>query len=115
MQRSNMRTVVFEGNTLTLIRQLPDNARLRAGYEIDRVQRDKLPENWKPFSSVGQGVREIRIQTGRQFRIMYCVKYKNKVHILHLFEKKTQKTRAADIEIAKTRLKEIIKRNKSNE
>ena len=57
-----MRTVVFEGNTPTLIRQLPDNARLRAGYEIDRAQRDKLPENWKPFPSVGQGVREVYLK-----------------------------------------------------
>ena len=110
-----MRTVVFEGNTLTLIRQLPDKARLRAGYEIDRVQRDKLPENWKPFPSVGQGVREIRIQVGQQFRIMYLVKYENKVHILHVFEKKIQKTRTSDIEIAEKRLKQVIKGGKNNE
>lgn len=46
---------------LAVIRALPDNARHRAGYKIDRVQRDKEPENWKPFSAIGQGVREIRI------------------------------------------------------
>lgn len=40
-----MRTVVFEGNSLEILRQFPDDARLRAGYEIDRVQRDRLPEN----------------------------------------------------------------------
>jgi len=105
-----MRIVVFEGNTLEIIRQLPDDARLRAGYEIDRVQRDKLPENWKPFPSIGQGVREIRIQIGQQFRIMYLTKFENKVHVLHVFEKKTQKTRRADIETAKSRLKEVIRR-----
>lgn len=47
-----MRTVVFEGNSLETLRQFPDETRLRAGYEIDRVQRDKKPENWKPFPSV---------------------------------------------------------------
>ncbi len=105
-----MRTVVFEGDTLEVIRNLPDNARLRTGYEIDLVQRDKEPENWKPFPSVGQGVREIRVQVDRQFRVMYLVKFENKVHVLHVFEKKTQKTRNTDIKIAKSRLKAVISR-----
>lgn len=68
-----MKIVVFEGNTLETLRQFPDNARLRAGYEIDRVQRGMEPENWKPFPSVGKGVREIRVQIGKQFRVMYIV------------------------------------------
>jgi len=105
-----MKKVVFEGNTLTVIRQLPDDARHRAGYEIDCVQRDKRPENWKPFPAVGQGACEIRIQVGRQYRVIYITKYEHKVHILHVFEKKTQKTRKSDIEIAKNRLKEVIRR-----
>jgi len=105
-----MRTVVFEGNTLEVIRQLPDEVRLRTGYEIDRVQRNIDPENWKPFTAIGQGVREIRIQVGKQYRIMYIAKFANKVHILHVFEKKTQKTRTTDIEIAKNRLKSVKRR-----
>jgi len=64
---------MLEGNTLEMLRQFPDNARLRAGYEIDRVQRGMEPENWKPFPSVGKDVREIRVQIGRQFRVMYII------------------------------------------
>lgn len=110
-----MRKVIFEGDTQPFIRRLPDTVRLRAGYEIDRVQRDKPPLNWKPFPSIAKGVREIRIQTGEQYRIMYLVKFKDKVHILHVFEKKTQKTRTSDIELAKRRYKELIKREHNNE
>lgn len=105
-----MRKVVFEGNTLASIRQLPDIAKQRAGYEIDRVQRDLKAENWKPFPAIGQGVRETRIQTGRQFRIIYIAKFNDSIHILHVFEKKTQKTRQADIELAKDRLQAVIRR-----
>ncbi|MDZ7663637.1 type II toxin-antitoxin system RelE/ParE family toxin [Thiohalophilus sp.] len=105
-----MRKVVFEGDSLDVIRALPGDARHRAGYEIDRVQRDKVPENWKPFPTIGQGVRELRIQTGRQFRVVYIAKFDMKVHILHVFEKKTQKTRQSDIEIARNRFKEVVKR-----
>ncbi len=102
-----MRTVIFEGSSLEMIRNFPDDARNRAGYEIDRVQRDLEPENWKPFPSIGQGVREIRIQLGQQYRVIYIAKFDNKLHILHAFQKKTQKTRKADIELAKSRLKKL--------
>ncbi len=105
-----MRKVVFEGNSLEIIRQMPDGARYRTGHEIDRVQRDKEPENWKPFPAIGQGAREIRIQVDGQYRIIYITKFEAKVHVLHVFSKKTQKTRKADIEIAKHRLKEVIRR-----
>ena len=105
-----MRKVVFEGNTPEIIRQLPDDARYRSGYEIDRVQRDKEPENWMPFPAIGQGAREIRIQVDGQYRIIYIAKFEGKVHVLHVFKKKTQKTRKSDIEIAKHRLKDVIRR-----
>lgn len=41
---------------------------------------------------------------------MYLMKFENKVHVLHVFEKKTQKTRVTDIEVAKNRLKAVIRR-----
>jgi len=61
-----IKKVIFEGNTLETIRQLPNDARHRTGYEIDCVQRDKEPDNWKPFPAIGQGVREIRIPVDRR-------------------------------------------------
>ncbi len=105
-----MKTISFEGNTLDTIREFPDDARQRAGYELDRVQRGLDPENWKPFSTVGQGVREIRIQIGEQFRVMYITKFDDKVHVLHAFQKKTQKTAKSDIDYAKSVLKDVIRR-----
>lgn len=105
-----MRKVVFEGDALAVIRSLPSTAKQRAGYEIDRVQRGKEPENWKPFPSIGKGVREIRIQLGRQFRVIYFAKFGNCVHILHVFEKKSQKTRLSDIDLARERFSKVVKR-----
>lgn len=105
-----MRSIVFEGDSLDVIRHFPDHARHRAGYELDQVQRDFQPLNWKPFPSIGQGVREIRIQIGQQFRVIYMVKFENIVHVLHAFEKKTQKTRSKDIEKARLNYQSVIKR-----
>lgn len=107
-----MKNISFEGNTLDSIREFPDDARQRAGYELDRVQHGLDPENWKPFSTIGQGVREIRIQVGEQFRVMYVTKFDDKVHVLHAFQKKTQKTAKSDIDYAKSALKDVIRRYK---
>lgn len=105
-----MKKVAFEGDTLLRIRSFPEAAKQRAGYEIDRVLRNKEPENWKPFSTIGQGVREICIHVNGHYRVLYIEKFDNKVHILHAFEKKTQKTRQADIELARSGLKKLIGR-----
>ncbi len=107
-----MKTVVFECNTLETIRQLPEKVRHRTGYEIDRIQRGLEPVDWKPFPTIGQGVREIRIKTDGQYRVVYIAKFENKLHILHVFQKKTQKTRSGDITIAKNCLKEVLRRYK---
>lgn len=105
-----MRTVIFEGDTLTVIRAFPEPARQRCGYEIDRVQRELEPLDWKPFPTIGPGVCEIRIRLDMQYRVIYSTRHKNRLHILHAFVKKTQKTRAADIDMARRRLKALVRR-----
>jgi phage-related protein len=39
---------------------------------------------------------------------MYVTKFKEGIYVLHSFQKKTQKTRKQDIDIAKTRYQAII-------
>ena len=50
------------GTSLKTVREFPSQVKKQAGYQLDRVQRGLDPTDWKPFKSVGQGVREIRIQ-----------------------------------------------------
>ena len=59
------------------------------------------------MKSVGPGVREIRISSQGQYRIIYIATFEDAVYVLHAFQKKTQKTPKADIELAKSRLKEV--------
>ena len=40
----------------------PPDARRDAGYQLERVQRAEEPFDWKPMSSIGSQVREIRIR-----------------------------------------------------
>jgi len=48
--------------SLKPIREFRALAKRETGYQLDRVQHDLDPTDWKPMKSVGQGVREIRIQ-----------------------------------------------------
>ena len=96
------------GDSLDQIRAFPSNARQDAGFQIDLVQRGKDPDDWKPMKTVGKGVREIRIREASGiYRVIYLATLKDMVYVLHAFQKKTQKTRKSDIDLARKRLKEI--------
>jgi phage-related protein len=86
----------------------PDDARKRAGYELFLVQSGGEPSDWKAMPSVGFGVREIRIHTRLEHRVMYVTRLEEAIYVLHAFEKKTRKTATADIELARTRLKDVL-------
>lgn len=99
--------MVCLGSSRDDLRAFPDEARARAGYELYQVQLGREPHDWKPFPAVGSGVREIRIQVGRQFRIIYVTPFADAVYVLHAFEKKTQQTSRRDVELARHRLAEL--------
>jgi len=62
------------------------------------------------MNSVGPGVRGIRIRdSAGAFRVLYVAKFEDAVHVLHCFQKKTQKTRKADIDLAGQRYRDLVK------
>jgi len=69
--------------------------------------------DWKPMKSIGQGVREIRIQHEGQYRVIYVASFEEKVYVLHAFQKKTRKTSKQDLDTAKRALKEVLERQQS--
>lgn len=100
--------IEFVGSSLEDLRNWPKEAKMEAGYQLDNVQRGNPPDDWKPMKSVGLGVREIRIEeSDRAWRVMYVHKIEDTVHVLHCFQKSSQKTERSDIDIAKKRLKAI--------
>lgn len=62
------------------------------------------------MNTVGRGVSEIRIRdaTGA-FRVLYVAKLADAVYVLHCFQKKTQKTRKADLDLANQRYGDLLK------
>lgn len=104
-----MKPISFRGNSLDDLRQFPLDARREAGYQIDRVQNGLEPSDWKPMNSVGQGVKEIRIRDADgALRVIYLAKLADAVHVLHCFQKKSEKTTEADIELARKRFRALM-------
>ena len=104
-----MRTVYWEGHSLDEVASFPKRAKRLIGYELERIQNGLEPIDWKPISVVGLGVKEIRIHSPDEYRVLYVTKIKDAVHVLHAFIKKTQKTNKRDIEIARKRYQLLIR------
>jgi len=58
--------------------------------------------------SIAPGVREIRIHTVVEHRVVYVAKFEEGVYVLHAFEKKSRKTPRRELEIAQNRLRAMI-------
>jgi phage-related protein len=102
-----MKLLEFVGSSLDDLSAFPAEARRAAGFELGFVQRGLAPSDWKSMSEVGAGVREIRIHVLGEWRVLYVAKFADAVYVLHAFQKKTQKTRKEDIELARTRYRQI--------
>lgn len=105
---ADMKRLEFLGDSLEQLRDFPETARKAAGVQLHKVQQGIEPSDWKPMTSVGQGVREIRIRDEAGiFRVLYIAKIEDTVYVLHAFQKKTQQTAKRDLDLAATRLREI--------
>jgi len=105
----------WRGSSLDDLREFPEAARRVVGYELRKLQRGELPDDWRPFLEVGLGVNEIRIHSqGDWFRVMYVAKFDEAVYVLHSFQKKTRKTSRNDIAIAKTRYRAVVAERKAS-
>ena len=105
---AGLKRVTFLGDSLSRLKEFPDSARREAGFQLQRIQAGLDPNDWKPMSSVGPGVREIRIrdETGA-FRLLYIAGVGDAIYVLHAFQKKAQKTARKDLDLARLRLKQI--------
>ncbi len=103
-----MKPLCFVGTARDDLAAFPETARRSAGYELFMVQVGRDPADFKPMPSVGPGSHEIRIRDeAGAYRVIYVAKFKDAVYVLHAFQKKTRKTRQADMDLAAARYKMI--------
>lgn len=105
-----MKDVIWKGSSYADLCAFPLGARRQAGYQLDKIQRGLEPNNWKPMPTIGVGVREIRVvDEAGTFRVIYVASVGRHIYVLHAFQKKTQRTSAADLRLAETRFKTITR------
>jgi phage-related protein len=103
-----MKKLIWMGSTREDLRAFPRQARREMGYQLENVQEGVDPDDWKPMSTVGSGVREIRArESSGAFRCIYLATRPEGIYVLHCFQKKTQKTSRQDLDLAARRFKAI--------
>jgi phage-related protein len=103
-----LKPVTFHGDSLVRLRDFPTGVRQQAGQELYRVQIGRDPSDWKPMQTIGAGVREIRLRDASgAFRVIYVATFADAVHVLHAFQKKSQKTAQRDVDLAAARLRDL--------
>ena len=102
-----MKPLEFVGSSLNDLKEFPSEARRAAGFELSFVQQGLEPSDWKTVGAVGAGVREIRVHVLGEWRVLYVAKFAEAIYVLHVFQKKTQKTRREDIDLARARYRLI--------
>ena len=101
-----MKRIAFLGDSLSRLRDFPDDARSQAGHQLSEVQDGRDPDDWKPMKTIGPGVREIRVrEASGAFRVIYLATLADVVLVLHAFQKKTETTATKDIDLAAARLR----------
>ena len=103
----DLKPIRWLGTTRDDIREQRPAIRYDLGQQLLRVQMGLMPKNYKPISAVGPGAYEIRVQDAdRIARLMYVAKFHDRICVLHVFSKKSQRTPKTDIDLAKKRYRE---------
>ena len=109
-----MKDIGFRGTALNDLKKFNEGVKQQIGYNLHRIQMGKKPLDSKSMKTIGVGVREIRAKDKDGiYRAIYVATFKESVYVLHCFQKKEQKTRKQDLEIAKTRLQKLIEEKKN--
>jgi phage-related protein len=106
--------IEWVGSTKADLMDFPNDVRRKAGFELRSIQQGDLPSDFKPMSIVGKGVEEIRIRTENTYRIFYVARFEEAVYVLHVFQKKTQKTSRSDIELGQQRYKQLLQQHEDD-
>jgi phage-related protein len=98
--------IAWEGDSKEVISSFPNAAKSNLGFDLRLLQQGQQPTDYRPMSSIGPGVFELRDQDERAwYRVIYLSRVRNVIHVLHCFEKRSRETPMKEINMARQRLK----------
>ena len=105
-----MKKVIWMGSSKADLKAFPAAVIDNMGHQLFLVQCGLEPDDWKPMTTIGTGVREIRVKdVAGNFRIVYLATRPDAVYVLHGFQKKMRQTSQRDIELARKRLQDVLR------
>ena len=89
---------------------MPGAIRHALGVDLRLVQSGDVARDWKPMTSVGPGVVEIRVRVDEgAFRALYVAKFAEGIYVLHVFQKKSRQSARLDIDLARARYAAVVR------
>jgi phage-related protein len=112
MQRKE---VIWAGDALLVLQGFPAAIQHELGYNLGLLQIGSMPLHAKPFKTAGAGCWELRAKDeSGAYRAIYVRIVRDKIHVLHCFQKKTEKTSRHDVQKAAARY-QALRRARSEE
>jgi phage-related protein len=100
--------IAWEGDSKEVISSFPDTAKYNLGFDLRLLRQGQQPTDFRPMSSIGPGVFELRDQGERAwYRVIYLSRVRDVIHVLHCFEKRSRETPLKEIKTARKRLKAV--------
>ena len=103
------RPLVWIGGSKNDISRMPKPVKASFGFRLRRIQKGLAVEDVKALPQFGAGVYELREAfDANAYRVMYVVKLKKAVYVLHAFMKKSKSgigIPKPDVELIRARLK----------
>ena len=99
--------ILWVGSALDDLKEFSAHARRDAGHALHLVQLGQEPPDWRAMPSIGPGATEIRIHAESEYRVIYVARFAEGIYVLHAFAKRTRQTPQRDLELARTRLREV--------
>ncbi|WP_321532543.1 type II toxin-antitoxin system RelE/ParE family toxin [uncultured Desulfuromonas sp.] len=107
-----IKEIIWVGNSKDNLRAFPEDVKDVMGFALHLAQQGGKHPGSKPLKGFkGAGVLEVvDNHDGDTYRAVYTVRIKDKVYVLHAFQKKSKKgiqTPQKDIDLIKYRLKYV--------
>ena len=101
--------VVWLGDARRVLVDFPDKVREDLGWNLWQLQKGEVPANSRPMPTIAPGVFELKESDDSSwYRVVYYVRLKNKILVLHCFTKKSRKTDQRDLDLAAQRLRKFL-------
>ena len=115
-ERRQAKPIDWVGSSRDDLKSFPDQVQQALGFDLYQVQLGQMPASAKPLQGNVRGVYELKERhEGNAYRAVYIAKLKDKIYVLHCFQKKSKSgiaTPQHDIELIAKRLKLAIEDSK---